>query len=528
MEKVEEVNFFKEHNTTSFGALVDKRKQKVLNKDRKLSAKKKQNNKKSNDFDVSEEKVEHNIEDTKVIDTNFVNQGYSSSEYEEDSEEAGVTPRIPEIESLPFAQDHEETVEVEISPEMEMREKNMFIKMTPSLDQDALDLRMQKAECEVRDNNHDSKSMTAVKSFQFDTESESESSDEEEDGRAKTKVSDGKDNFIEEMMKIEKTLPNIERKANDMGKATSITSEDKDKKPKPKKKIMIGQAFKEITRTTEKPLTKKELPPESTEKTAVDKTDSKKSGKSSLVINESSHITSNAKDQSIVDIKKRNIDKIDNHCKVITTPKAEIINQSDKINELSENEEKKIRNKTEVKNDANVKSAVQESEVTAFNIEDSSSDGDEVEMIYQSESSRKAESKRDISKNNDIDLLKGRPDSVGLDIERVAKANDLDNSGKTSVHTAKYQRNESVITELQEYDDNNHTDTMFGVTKVETALDITDIDDVDEDGNEKTFVPSLKLNFNEKQTQKTKRVNKQYSSKMKYLGASVPHKTKRK
>jgi hypothetical protein len=222
----------KVHNVTPFGYLVDKRKVKVMEKDKKISEKMKSSKNFYSNSSSPQLEEKYNKEsavriavgdgnvkdyvpysDNKACDRDnsrvFYNNGFEPSDGESDeSEDDEVAQSIPEITSVLCAHDEEGTAEFEIPEDIGQRnniEQNNYLKSTDSLDQEALNY---KKYGRGKMNIGDGKRLTAVCSFEvLDTESESESDTGDTRKEDENRVSKRKEDLINEVLKIDKTLP---------------------------------------------------------------------------------------------------------------------------------------------------------------------------------------------------------------------------------------------------------------------------------------------------------------------------------
>lgn len=505
------------------------------------------------DVSMTSENHQHDVEFKENMPKTYTNEAFTSSDDENEENEFEMTPRIPEITSVLCPQNQDEANNIEVPFDFQTRDDSVFIKKTDSLDQDTLDFSFRKEKCP------DSKSMTAVCSFQMsDSGGESEvSDDEDEEDQVDISFRASKENLIDEMKKIERTLPKIQSKVDNLNKKESNdTMKDKTgKKAKSKKKIMVGQAFREITKTTQRSVTKdKNLDDDKPKMNVNSKTPEILSNNSKIpdVLN------NDTENQDA--IRSENVNDQNNKIVISQTDKIGTTETNNK-DECGENEEldmwknevKSVQAGDETGNNAsknetserssdrkseNISNGIQENVVLDFNIDNMSSDGDDVEVIYQSQRGH-------VAMGAELNLLERKTD---LGLEEIVKANKPfhQKSDSSMLKESAFPKNKSSHKKMDKVsimqdnevepavsssdnDTNINRDTLYGVTKVETALDITDIDDVDDDPKDKTDikVPPLKLNIGETLGKKVKRGSRQYNSNRKYLGASVPNKTKR-
>lgn len=551
---------------------MDKRKERVLQKSQKLlenqKLKKTSSNREENvpneletdskvqDVSVTSENRQHDVEYKENKPKTYTNEAFASSDDEREENEFEKIPRIPEITSVLCPENQDEDNNIEVPFDFQTRDDSVFIKKTDSLDQDALDFSFRKEKCP------DSKSMTAVCSFQMsDSGGESEvSGDTDEEDQVDIPARTSKENLIDEMKKIERTLPKIQSKVDNFNiKESNDTMKGKTgKKAKSKKKIMVGQAFREITKTTQMSVTKDKHLDDHKSKMNVNSKTSEVSSNDSKIPDVPKNDTKN-KDA----IKNENINVENNNTVVSQTDKIRTneTNNRDEGGENGEfdmrrNELKSVQAGDETDNNVskkesserssdrkseNISNGIQENAVLDFNIDNMSSDGDDVEVIYQSQKGhRTIGADLNLSENNE------RRTSLGLDevvkanrpfnqtsdstrLKELAFANDKSSHKKIDKVSITQDNEIEPAVSCSDNGTNINHDTLYGVTKVETALDITDIDDIDDDPKDKTdvTVPPLKLNIGETLGKKVKRGSRQYNSNRKYLGASIPNKAKR-
>lgn len=554
VEKSEADDKITEHNTATFDVLVDKRKERVLLKDKNISKKKISRN--THACNIKERHKQQNValeldgseHALSIVHEKQDNHNHTNTSPNNDSDiyENEKTPRIPEIVSR-CADDHDTIVEMDNADGLDLQCKNVFFKTANSHSFNYSTKRLVQP---------DSKSLKAVCSFEVvDAESEPESDTTHESEPDKNHLMSSKEILLEEMIKIDRSLPSIQdgniTKDGQNMKTEETSKEDKKlQKAKSKQKVKIGKAMKDLAKTTQR------------SSKYISSTDDSKLQEMKTKIN----LEKETKNTPIGndDI----IDRISNQTQVTDST---VLDQSKLHVDNDNSDEKKTNvksNRSDILNSNRSFSKVQGSNIQALSLDDSSSDGDEVEMIYQSQTSKY------VSPSVDVVFDEGVPrketsEASSLDIDYFAHGNRR----RVCNAKSKYQKQnfkdsdtmlpEPRLTQLRPgisdhgkledtipvcednavYDVINATEsnatcgdldtqkTCYGITKVETALNVTDIDDVADDvntGKPNVNIPPLKLNSDETIGKKMKRGRIQYSSNRKYLGTSVPAKIKKR
>lgn len=511
VKKTDTDDVIKERKTGKFGDLVEKRKEKVVKKDKKLLNKRPELQKTTSNVSMSQKEQIAESNDSRKDQNEtarmepqveHVNKAYNS-----DEKDAGCvqeTPRLPEISSFECTNENEKNVDIEIPSELN-DDESIYSNLKPTDSVNGpINFRMEKKR---------NKSMTAVCSFEnFDGDIESSSTDSEDENEEKTvrMVTDRKENLLDEMFRIEKSLPAIvrENRPKDVEelKAEETAKKETEKDGKPKQnKIKVGKVLKDLMKTTEKQ--SNELP----------------SAQDSKYMNSKNKLLKERSRKKAQDGKSTLYKKHGNQ-------KSEERSNDDKGAALNERSEK---DKDEQSND----------NLSII----SSSDGDTVEMLYESQRSMTDVTSFDNGSDTEekTNYIKGKP----TPIDYVARANisgditdeDLDTVSElkgskdtsNTRHPIEGKSNDGFINETGESqieDLMSKGSNIIAVQRVQSFLAVTDMDDCDElqDHETKrhsTNVPSLQLNMGNK---KAKRSLKKINSDRRYLGAAVPNKTKKR
>ncbi|KAL4230584.1 hypothetical protein ACF0H5_010962 [Mactra antiquata] len=526
----------KERTTGTFGDLVDKRKDKILKKDVRLHKMllEKENKLKN---ECKPEKPTSNV--LKIVDgkhktletvnapkIEHVNEAYSSDE-EEHKNEPTDTPRLPEITSEEYTRDNEKTPDIEIPSEVR-EHSSVYLRPTDSIDA-LLTFSERKGKKGI-----DNKSMTAVCSFEnFDQVSQTDTSESEEEEEEKLpNVIANKDNLLDEMSKIEKSLPVIasENKAKDISELKEEEKEakktDSEKEGKSKHhKIKVGRVLKDLMKTTEKQ--NEQLPSIQDPKYIDSKNKLKMKAQSTKTSKSCSPTASDL--QQTVELSKK---------------------ETDTLKDAKKSNEEKTKSNRIIESGSDDKDKVESFDKSRFSIS-SSSDGDTVEMLYESHRSM-----TDVTSfgSDTENQTAGKQQNMPIDSEtsttidyiaranipkgnRVARSEDIvetiSKDGKEIMQDIGRKSKDSFM----QVDEDSNIDciklqgrTLIGVQRMQSFLDVTDMEDLnelDEPGPVKPTpnVPSLKLDSLNK---KSKRGTKQYNSNRRYLGAALPNKQKKR
>ncbi|WAQ99500.1 hypothetical protein MAR_023873, partial [Mya arenaria] len=271
VEKMDdEEETIKEHTTTSFGDLVNKRKEKVLAKDaKKRSTGIVKNTSMTFDEAKSKESSSGYINDdtrgklqgaTSSKD-GVVNKAFAHDDKSKEIEDVTVSPRIPELKSVVGQQGDDVNLDV-----IDESKEALSDSITSVSETDSAIFEMSKSVSGVR-KNISSKSLTAVCSFEINdydlADDESSDDDEFQTKPSLLKNTESKENLFDELAKINKTLPTA--KQVPLASSEIDHSEHKDehgdaKKNKDRKKHKVGKVLKDLTKTTK--ATKMSLPSE--------------------------------------------------------------------------------------------------------------------------------------------------------------------------------------------------------------------------------------------------------------------------
>lgn len=598
VDKTESEDIIKEHNTSTFGALVNKRKDKVIAKDTKM---RKQLNRKDTDDSRYSEKEQSNTvdeppdtkketrddteetaaerKDLKDSKYGFTNKGFI---VEDNFNEAfmkpcdgGETPRIPELcDDVP----EQDNIELDIPSEI----KNDDHLFSPRTQSRASVLEPLPSIDFIR--KRENKSLTALCSFEYN-DSGSDGDDESETDTDHEDKEEAKETLMGELSNIDKTLPlrkpsePTEKSTEEETKDDGVGDKSKKSKQKGKDKPKMGKLLKDLTKTTT--TAKKDCPSktdaryhQAKEKLKEEKKKNKRSSvkeKQKRNQEETSEIdTSKVKEND--DAKRQKPYEVHDSIEYVTEEMNESLNFTNPLDDVEDNVTHEAASNAEKQNDDNTSSDKDDC-VQEFTVDDSSTDGDEVEMIYQKEETQLADDT--IGNVYDTDDAKNKTRTVGpadralSPIDLVATSNKaLLTMGMTNIKPL-YKPSDHEVSIIDDdifgtddqYSEKNKNATeaemnghKWNVTKkpiirpnAAMSLDLTevissdlehdlDLADIDEEGNEVTLttsfsaqskVPPLMMNYPEAVVKKTKRATKRVNSNMRYLGSSVPAKSKK-
>ena len=600
-------DIIKEHSTTTFGELMNKRKEKVIAKETKslkqLKRKGTDESKYSEPIQeqpVSINKTEESPKKSEREETNFkekykpqVQFRDQTLEVEDNFNEAfvtpmngGTSPRIPEISSVLCCEDQDDDDSVELAIPSEIRTDDSTLFSRREEDQGGVLEPLPKIDFRRRREN---KSMTAVCSFEFggpddgsDTESETDSDEDDDVRNNKT------DKLIGELSNIDKTFSSTtnQQLTAEAADETDENAETENKagryKTKTKDKPKMGKLLKDLTRTTTSASMRNDCP---------SKTDAKYQ-EAKENIKEEKRKAKSKESQSKKQKSVKNKGKEKSHVKTGSpTPKVgksrEIRDSIEYVTQdtgfsldfenfgFNDSEEEENADVVDEENKESVdKVSEQEDAVSNFDADDSSTDGDDVEMIYQKHD--QVEKLDDIEDGNEVgvtDDSKNTVETLGQTNRALSPINVVSRPKSAlltmGMSNVKPLYQPSVMTNLHvdivedvfdlgegaNNSNNNieapgskwnvkkrpiirpNTSMSFSVSEVQSTDFEEDLDlaDIDEDGNAitvptehggRTMVPPLKLNYQAALAKKAKRPGKRQNSNMKYLGSSVPAKSK--
>ena len=397
-----------EYRTITFNRIIDKRKDRVLSKEKKVNAKTKTKDKNTENIDdiqASGRKVRFDLKQTKAKvpatdekdekDERHVhnNEAFQDSDNENDTDSFKA---IPVLSSSYDVAETEKTDTVDMSQSTGSFFSNQTAHDSPRLQRKASLVAPNEKNDDLDTN------VTNIKSFHESdiSENDEESEDEEHelDG-VKSEVKSSND-LTGEMKRINQTLPNSLNKRHKAKDIEEIRTEEqqnrvdqkKFSKGKSKDKTKIKHVLKDLFKTTTGqpatlPLAEERGLVAAQRKTRQAESESKK-------IEAKLNTTEHVKPKDIETSEHSNNDRATNqdsisnsmetNIKSIKEQKTSVI--SHERREYKQNESESNSTGTHSKN--NVKSRPgkkAESKSKSFKIEESSSDGDDVEMIYQSD-----------------------------------------------------------------------------------------------------------------------------------------------
>ena len=598
-----------EHDATTFGELVKKRRDKVLIKEKRLAEKKK--SRKSRNTNHSLEAI---CENTRVDDSYSLDDNYSmkdnnikkdspqeqdaGSEVDESKEDNDLSLRIPEVASVLCDNDDETYRELPDSIRNNTSER-LFIPGTHH------DLVSKDDVLEFTDTFRDDvqNSVNGVCRFNDDKEcdSETESDDSAIENNTAGSCHTANDDFMSEMLKIEKTLPALrDSSLLKLKGGQDLKAEDgSGKKKANKSKPGVKKALKDLMKTTEG---KKDKLPSETDERFIEAS-SKIRQRPQLILGKADGLKSNVKPNAASNDEKVQSDDTSsyNHpCKIVkdgivissksVKPQESENKSSGFERQVGEEAQKQTKNDTDqamcFEPDENIEkentivtnmiemcekkeedkslSCERTTDIhmsnTMTSLNDPSTDGDDVEMIYQA---------NDLPGihpvNNDTAPLVLQADNDFDVIERVNTVNELANKNgdvttfskddivstktddekikrvfKPSKQAASPKRNR-----MFQKSNKSSLRRNFGVGAdseiprqvASKSLDVDmEVTDFDQDGVEtkqdviKYMDTGLhvKLNTGKGTKRKPKRAIERYNSDRKYLGSSVPSRQAKK
>ncbi|XP_052278801.1 uncharacterized protein LOC127877175 [Dreissena polymorpha] len=496
-----------EHETTTFGELVNKRKDKIIANDAKLKAKHLLGNH-HNDKDLGRTKSEENVyasDSTKDISRAntiiFTNEGFDNdSESDVESDTAPAIPELPsdEINASTNTQIHTEQVS---KPKFAL--DTMFTAKSVKSRTDGTS--------EGSKRTIENKSLTAVCSFELQdsvvmVDSETYRYDSLHDnkiGLTTTSTFENvgtKESVLDEIKKLDSSLPNVEhakpRSTENDGVSSEETSDDKNKKVKSQKKKhkrKIIKDIKELTKTTY----------------------AAAPGKPS---------------EMDIRYQKARVRLSKNKTKTSSNVKAEI-NQTHEILRGSI-EEVRAKNDEQQRDASGQEDTISvcDDTVSDFKVVESSSDGEEVEMIYQSERQTDRGNVKPVQESA-IDTLIDEVKKVNTeslisrkDDNSFDQQNDFNSEDEFKMSDSE---NEVKPVEFNLYASKEPHIVDVRASSVEHDIDVTDLDEaVVTQSNPFNDVPKLRLNTRDSLDKKVKRGSKNTSIR-KYLGLNPPLRNKR-
>ena len=380
-----------EYKTVTFNKIIDKRKERVLTKEKKANAKtktKSKNTENVDDIQAAGRKVRFDLEQTKVkvpandgIDELEV---HNNAAFEDSDNETDSLKAIPILKSSYDISETEKTDAVDVS-----KSTGSFFSSQTSHVSPRLKRKASLAET-VHENDNVDTATTNIKSFRESDISENDGQSEEEEEEAEN-ANFPSDSFTGEMKRINKTLPNSEAlnkkyKAKDVEEIKQQNKIDQKKfsEGKSKDKTKIKHVLKDLMKTTKSESAKLPLTEEA-ESVGAQRKPSHKELESNKIYAKTNNIetveySSDNNGNSEVGIHE----SIEANLKSINEPKIDDASSERKVHRTTESESNSIN--THSKNSVKSRPGKKEDPILKpFKLEESSSDGDDVEMIYQSD-----------------------------------------------------------------------------------------------------------------------------------------------
>ena len=568
-----------EYKTIAFNEFVDKRKERVLSKEKKASAKtnaKRKNKENVDDIQASGRKVRFDLNQTKIKlsaknDSNEI-EVHDNTAFQDSDNETDSLKALPVLTSSYDLTETDTTDAVDVSESTGSFFSSQSNHVSPRL--------KTKTSLAKTDKEHDNgeTNTTNIKSFNESDVSENDELSGEEEGDLTNLGVQSNESLTGEMKRINQTLPNTEAsnkkyRAKDLEEVKNTDQyikidQKKFNNGKSKDKTNIKHVLKDLMKTTKGEPNAKLLSAQETnsaeaqskasdKETGVKKTDSKTNN------TETTKFNSGAAGKKHVDVN----DSMEANSKSVTETKLPVATASEskehmqtesEIDPIGTQSEDIMKFRPGKKGDTNV---------NHFQLEESSSDGDDVEMIYQSDKVKQERTEiyqlntesDDEKEENQITYLKPilKPPKGHVPKSDSPKMHrkftkEVSKSG-TPVRTSKeFKMPDDLVLEENEDDVWNSlrssqiipltvTDSTGSMKSVFTDNDSVEKDiavlDWEADVNESS-TPKANFDSNPNSThsksigenlaaKKKKRGVNRLDSSRKYLGANVPHKTKK-